>query len=42
MTGGAFTDRTIAFLASVPNARVEKPVGRAALRAAIASVPPAR
>lgn len=40
MTGGAFTPRALAFLASIDNARIEKPLERAALRAAIRSVPP--
>jgi PAS domain S-box-containing protein len=35
MTGGAFTTRATQFLESVDNARVEKPLDRAALRAAI-------
>jgi CheY-like chemotaxis protein len=40
MTGGAFTPRALEFLASVTNVRVEKPLERASLRAAIRSVPP--
>lgn len=40
MTGGAFTARALAFLASVDNLRIEKPLERASLRAAIRSVPP--
>ena len=35
MTGGAFAPRVLEFLASVPNARVEKPLERASLREAI-------
>jgi CheY-like chemotaxis protein len=35
MTGGAFSPRVLEFLASVPNARVEKPLERASLREAI-------
>jgi len=35
MTGGAFAPRVLQFLASVPNARVEKPLERASLREAI-------
>ncbi len=42
MTGGAFTARALAFLASVDNARIEKPLERSSLRAAIRSVPPPR
>jgi CheY-like chemotaxis protein len=41
MTGGAFTPRALAFLASVDNARIEKPLERGTLRAAIRSVPSA-
>jgi CheY-like chemotaxis protein len=41
MTGGAFTPRALAFLASVENARIEKPLERTSLRAAIRSVPSA-
>jgi CheY-like chemotaxis protein len=41
MTGGAFTPRALAFLASVSNARIEKPIERESLRTAIRSVPPA-
>jgi CheY-like chemotaxis protein len=40
MTGGAFTPLAIAFLASVSNARIEKPLERATLRAALRSIPP--
>ncbi len=35
MTGGAFTDRVQQFLESVDNIRIEKPIERATLRAAI-------
>lgn len=35
MTGGAFTPRAVQFLESVKNVRIEKPLDRAALRAAI-------
>jgi CheY-like chemotaxis protein len=35
MTGGAFAPRALEFLASVPNACVEKPLERASLREAI-------
>ena len=35
MTGGAFTPRVVAFLESVPNPRVEKPIDRATLHAII-------
>ncbi len=35
MTGGAFTPESRAFLASVPNAWVEKPFDPAALRALV-------
>ncbi len=35
MTGGAFTPRAMQFLESVDNLRIEKPLDRAALRAAI-------
>ncbi|MDP9037570.1 MAG: ATP-binding protein [Myxococcota bacterium] len=35
MTGGAFTPRTVRFLESVENVHIEKPLDRAALRAAI-------
>jgi CheY-like chemotaxis protein len=35
MTGGAFAPRVLEFLASVPNARIEKPLERASLREAI-------
>ncbi len=40
MTGGAFTPRALEFLASVSNARIEKPLERSSLRAAIRSIPP--
>jgi CheY-like chemotaxis protein len=35
MTGGAFTERALEFLAAIDNARIEKPLERATLRAAI-------
>lgn len=35
MTGGAFAPRVVAFLASVQNVRIEKPIERASLRLAI-------
>jgi CheY-like chemotaxis protein len=35
MTGGAFTPRAVQFLESVDNVRIEKPLDRSALRAAI-------
>jgi hypothetical protein len=35
MTGGAFTERALEFLAAIENARIEKPLERATLRAAI-------
>jgi CheY-like chemotaxis protein len=35
MTGGAFAPRVLEFLASVPNARIEKPLERTLLRDAI-------
>jgi CheY-like chemotaxis protein len=35
MTGGAFAPRVLEFLASVPNARIEKPLERVQLREAI-------
>jgi CheY-like chemotaxis protein len=35
MTGGVFAPRVLEFLASVPNARIEKPLDRASLREAI-------
>jgi CheY-like chemotaxis protein len=35
MTGGAFTERALAFLAATENARIEKPLERSTLRAAI-------
>ena len=37
MTGGAFTPRAVKFLESVDNVRIEKPLDRSALRAAIRS-----
>ena len=40
MTGGAFTPRAVKFLESVDNVRIEKPLDRSALRAAIRSQMP--
>lgn len=36
MTGGAFTDRSRAFLDAIPNERLEKPFDRVMLRAFVA------
>jgi hypothetical protein len=38
VTGGAFTDAAREFLDRVPNARLEKPIERAALREAVRRV----
>ncbi len=40
MTGGAFTPKAVKFLESIDNVRIEKPLDRSALRAAIRSQVP--